>query len=350
MKKFTIEDVKAYLAEKDLNHDCVLLSTEYVDSKTPLLFKCNKCDEEFTRSFSNVRRNEKFTCARCSQGRNLSIEDIQKYLQENDINHECTLLSTKYKNVATPLRFQCNICGEEFLRTTTQLKEKHFRCYNCLKKLQGGHNRLTLIDVQQFIELNDPNNDCELLSTEYINQETPLLFRCNCCGKEFERTYATLRSKKAFKCFRCAHHIDPDKDPNTYNALKSYFRGKTYVWKKEFLETHQVCDILGAIEGAEFDIHHLINFSTILNQASINTEIPLIYKPHELEQYGYSLEKLTAEFLRLHNEASAVLLEKKLHQLFHKTYGYKNNTAEQYYEFKERYLKGDFNDRKNEID
>lgn len=159
-----------------------------------------------------------------------------------------------------------------------------------------------------------------------------------------------MRAKKAFKCFRCAHHIDPDKEVGVYNALKSYFRGKTYTWKKEFLEHHKGCDILGENDDFELDIHHLINFASILNQAAENIEIPLLYEPGELKTYGYSLERLTQEFLRLHSEVPAVLLEKRLHQTFHKLYGYKNNTPEQYYEFKEKYLKGEIsiNDRTNE--
>jgi len=43
MKKFTLEDVKQYLKENDINNECELLSDSYIDSKSPLKFKCNKC-------------------------------------------------------------------------------------------------------------------------------------------------------------------------------------------------------------------------------------------------------------------------------------------------------------------
>lgn len=342
MKKFTIQDVQTYLDINDVNKDCILLSDSYVNSHTKLLFRCNKCGENFERSFSDVKRNEKFTCARCSRGRNLSIEDVQNFLLTYDTNNDCTLLSTTYKNYSTPLRFKCNCCGQEFERKMSMVHEKHFKCYDCLKKEQGGYNRLSLTNVKDFIKKYDINNDCTLLSTSYINSQTPLLFKCNQCGNEYERTYATMRSKKAFSCFRCSHHLPQESTAAIYTSLNNYFRGKLFVWKKTFLIEHKYCDITGKnIEDFELDIHHLTSFSTILKQASLNTNIPLIFLPQEFAENGYDLNELTQEFLKLHRNVKAVLLDKKIHQLFHNIYGYKNNTPEQYDEFKMKIMKGE---------
>lgn len=339
MKKQTIEDVINYLAVNDTEQQCTLLSVEYINSKAPLKFRCNQCGKEFERSFTNVKRNAKYTCARCSQDRFLKINDVQIYLNENDINNDCTLLSTSYENYYTPLLFRCNNCGKEFTRTFAQVKQTSpsFKCYDCLKKQQGGYNKKSIKDVQDFINMYDINNDCELLSTTYINQSTPLLFKCNCCGKEFERTFQTMKAKKAFKCFRCAHNLPDTYQTNAHLALTNYFRSKLYSWKKEFLLKHPTCDLTDV--NYELDIHHLINFSTILYQASVNIGIPLDIYPYDLN----SLLVLENEFFKLHKElGQAVVLNKDIHQLFHKIYGYKNNTPEQYDEFKERYRKGEF--------
>lgn len=341
MRKFTFEEVQSYIEENDIDKDCTLLSTEYINSSTKMLFRCNCCGKEYKRNFTDVKRNSSFKCAVCAQGRKLSIEDVRDFLKHNDLNHECELLSEQYFNYSTPLDFKCNCCGKKFERKFSQVKEKHFACYDCLKSRQGGNNRLDIQKVKDFIKEYDIDRDCELLSSEYINQSIPLLFRCNCCNKEFERTFQTMKAKKSFKCFRCAHHLPEESVSDKHIAIISYFRGKTYLWKKEFLKNHTKCDLTGTTD--DLHIHHLINFSTILSQASLNTEVPLDYKPSELEQYGYSLEKLTKEFLKLHNETPAVLLSKKCHELFHKTYGYKNNTPEQYFEFKDRFNKGEFN-------
>lgn len=338
MKKFTIQDVQNYLLEHDINHECELISKEYINAKTDLEFRCCKCGRAFKRNFTNLKRNEHYFCPPCSQGTNLSIEDVKEFLKKNDLKQECELLSTQYQNWHTPLKFKCNKCGKTFERRFSQVKQKIFLCYDCCKKSQNKEKRLSIENVKSFLKENDLNQDCELISNIYVNTQTPLLFKCNTCGGTFERTFATMKAKKAFKCFRCAHHIDPDYDATIYQSLLSYFRGKTYLWKKNFLASHKQCDITGVAEG-ELDIHHLINFQTILNQASNNTNIPLIYKPNEFEKYGYDFNILVTEFLNLHKEVPAVLLKKELHQNFHKIYGYKNNTPDQYYEFKKIFLK-----------
>lgn len=347
MKRFTYDDVVAYIKEHDINNTCQLLSTEYVGINEPLKFKCNICGEEFTRNFHNVRRNDKFSCARCSRGRNLKIQDIKDFLAKNDINHDCELLSTTYKNTKEYLLFRCNHCGKEFKRNTVQLKEGNFKCYDCLKKEQGGKNKKSIQDVKNFILENDINHDCTLLSTEYVNNSSRLLFRCNCCNREFERTFQTLQAKKTFKCFRCSHNLPEETETDIYSALKSFFRGKIYSWKQKMLkEKEQVCDITNK-KDVELHLHHLTSFQSILNQASENTNIPLIYYPADYENNGYDLDILVEEFLKLHDQCEAVLLSKEVHILFHRLYGYKDNTPEQYYEFKERYKKGEFLSQNN---
>lgn len=44
----------------------------------------------------------------------LTFQEIQNFIKENDVNNDCTLLSTEYKNGTTPLLFRCNRCGETF--------------------------------------------------------------------------------------------------------------------------------------------------------------------------------------------------------------------------------------------
>lgn len=58
--------------------------------------------------------------------------------------------------------------------------------------------KLTLEEVQDFINEYDTNDDCILLSTEYKNAVTPLTFYCNNCGKVFTKDFNHLKKKKNF--------------------------------------------------------------------------------------------------------------------------------------------------------
>ena len=59
MAKCTFEYVKNYIKEKS-NGECELLSTEYINSSTPLALKC-KCGNVFYKSFYHLK-NGFFLC------------------------------------------------------------------------------------------------------------------------------------------------------------------------------------------------------------------------------------------------------------------------------------------------
>ena len=66
---------------------------------------------------------------------------------------------------------------------------------------------------------------------------------------------------------------------------------------------------------------------------------------HEIvsEYTQEELYKLEQYIEKWHKDTSnAVLLCKEVHKLFHVLYKYGNNTPEQYEEFKQRYLSGEF--------
>lgn len=332
-KKYTIKDVQNYLEEKDINHICTLLSTTYTKESEKLELRCNICGETFQRSFSNIKRNEKFCCSRCARGRNLKIQDVKDFLLKHDLNHECELLSTNYINYNTPLHFRCNICGETFDRKMSQVKTiQNYCCTRCGKRKGGLKNAFTILDVQQYLKENDLNHECELVSTTYINNNTPLVFKCNKCGNNFTRTLGTMKSKNAFSCFRCAHNLPLEETSSIYKYNVNFFRYKLSRWKEEYLKQYSQCNITSSKDNLE--VHHLVNFHILLDQACENTNILLTDKVSNLPQQD--VERLIDELIRLHETTEAVVLTREMHQCFHKQYGYKNNTPEQYYTFKNK--------------
>lgn len=93
--------------------------------------------------------------------------------------------------------------------------------------------------------------------------------------------------------------------------------------------------------GKNLNTHHLYSFSNIIFDAH---NIYNIQIKEQVKDYTENELKLIEEYVAIwHSDNSnAVVLCKEAHELFHKLYGKGNNTPEQYMEFKERYLAGEF--------
>lgn len=84
---YTIDNINYYLKEKNLPFIC--LSDRYIDNKTPLLFKCTRCNEIIKQTWVNINRrgtgNRKhLVCANCDG----SIESIHALVLKQMFMHE----------------------------------------------------------------------------------------------------------------------------------------------------------------------------------------------------------------------------------------------------------------------
>lgn len=338
--KLTIVDVQNFIKENDTEKVCTLLSKEYINSDTPLLFRCNICGQNFERDFHHLKRG-RFMCQGCSKKNakkppnTLTFEDIKKYIYENDLKHECLLLSTEYINSKTPLQFKCNICGQMFERDANHLLKGRFRCPTCGKKAGASKLEYTVKDVKDTIE-----DDGLTLIGEYENASTGVLCRC-ARGHTFD-LYFSEYLYRGRSCPQCAIIGRSGKNHPNYNGgghqeAMDAFRHVIIPWKKKCLrKANYTCDITG--QQGDIVIHHLHNFSEIVKQASTNTNIPIY---NTIKEYTEEeREKLFIEILRLHEEDNGVVILRTLHNKFHSIYGTRNNTKEQYEQFKENYLNG----------
>lgn len=64
--------------------------------------------------------------------------------------------------------------------------------------------KLTIEYVREFVK-EKTNGECEVISSEYINSDAPLLIRCR-CGNEFERTFHKLRDREIM-CLKCSNEL-----------------------------------------------------------------------------------------------------------------------------------------------
>lgn len=103
------------------------------------------------------------------------------------------------------------------------------------------------------------------------------------------------------------------------------------------------CNYNCVITGKNFkNIHHLYPFRNIVNEVFDNLGLPI--KSNVSDYTEIQFIKIKNELHRLHNYYGlGVCLIKPIHKLFHDTYGYTNNTCEQFLEFVNRFNNGEFN-------
>ena len=81
--------------------------------------------------------------------------------------------------------------------------------------------KLTIEDVKIFLKENDTNCECTLLSSEYINNTTPLKLKCNLCGEIYYRDYAHLKRGR-YKCSNCSNKSRVFVNKSSIQEVKSF--------------------------------------------------------------------------------------------------------------------------------
>ena len=122
--------------------------------------------------------------------------------------------------------------------------------------------------------------------------------------------------------------------------ISKYLRDLNEQWFDDCKkQANYVCQLTG--KKGQLHTHHLKAFSIIVLDAHKLHNIKI---KKNIAQYTNEELKLLEEYVASwHKDSSnAVVLSDDVHRLFHSLYGQGSNTPEQFEEFKERYLAGEF--------
>lgn len=193
---FTIENIKTNIEENNLN--ITLLSVEYIGNKSNLLWKC-ACGKSFNRSLGNVTGLKRVMCEDCANTKSRqtainkrhSYSEVKLKFKENGY----LLLEDEYINANTKMK--C-VDDDGFLYETTydMLVNSKVTPYKF-----HSTNKYSIHNISQYISKN--NIDCEIISNEYIDYCTPLLFKCS-CGKTFKTNLSHFLYDNKFRCNVCS--------------------------------------------------------------------------------------------------------------------------------------------------
>jgi hypothetical protein len=198
-KKWTFEEVKQYFSE----NGCVLLSTEYINTKQKLDYICS-CKNPSKITFTHFKNGVR--CKECSNKRGkeklkLNFDDVKKLYDEKG----CILLENEYINNHTPMKYICH-CGELAESTYVSFKKSKY-CMSCCGKKKFDY---------QFVYDYFKERGCTLLEKEYINNKTPMKYICD-CGNPSNITFNNFKNGQ--RCGICANN-----QKYTYEYIFNYFK------------------------------------------------------------------------------------------------------------------------------
>ena len=162
-QKLTLFDAQQ-MANK---HGGVCLSEKYINTNTMMRWKCSE-GHEWESKFSNVRAGK--WCHVCGGSAKLTIEDMQKLA----LSRGGLCLSDKYINCQTSLKWQCDK-GHIWNMRPMNIRNQKQWCPECWEERRGDSTRDTIEHMREIAQAR--GGYC--LSTQYINCETKLHWRCS---------------------------------------------------------------------------------------------------------------------------------------------------------------------------
>lgn len=318
-------------------------------SDLKILISCDNCSKKLYKKFNNLNRDRKNNggfdyCANCGrinsgQTKKLEFETIYNLFLSKNLTPQFN----KNDNISTNIKlpYLCNIHNEytQFVKYS-KLVDSNYSCKLCRSK------RLSEINMKKFSEIKKYFIKKGLipLFTEFdiSGIYEKLKFKCKIHTNDIQEiSYNSLKSTKE-GCKICFNK----KGENSCNwkggitPLTRNMRSKIDVYiKKRIKESNYTCELTGLNGSVHY--HHITNFHLLLEESLkiSNCEIKKNIGDYTTDEL-YKIEK---NLIELNEKSPYVILISKMHILFHKIYGKKNNNEDQYNEFKNKYKNCEFN-------
>jgi hypothetical protein len=201
-----------HFAEIAENKGGKLLSTEYVNSKTKLLWECAK-GHRWQIPPANIKQGS--WCPKCSKvAVGLKRRTPIDFFKEYAINKGGVCLTNEYETQKTRLTFQCSQ-GHQWTTSGGTLKGNQTWCRYCARPWLADTPELKkqrLVKLQKIAE----KRGGKLLSTEYINTNTKYKFEC-ANGHVWATPLNVIRGGSW--CKKCATKIVSDNQRDTLQTF-----------------------------------------------------------------------------------------------------------------------------------
>jgi hypothetical protein len=327
-KVLSLENIVNKIFEK---HGNDVEMTEYA-------FKCNKCGYTWKTCASSVMLGT--GCKLCgfkkvAEMNKNTIEYVSQYLEERG----CKFKDDNYVNNLTPIKIEFE-CGHIYpLRFADFISGE--RCAECARKNKGAHKRLSQEQIDK--KLNDNNLKLISFPNGYKNGKSEIIYEC-AIGHIVNTKMSSFCDNCACKECRKENRGNSrlrEKHPlwkGGVTRLKSYYMHHLNEWRKRSME---ICGYKCVITGGKFDdIHHVYGFNMIYQEA---VDILGLTKWDKLKDVSNEdIQLIIGKLIELHEKyLPGACISRKAHKIFHKFYGQKNNTPEQFEDFKRKVSNGE---------
>lgn len=264
---YTIDNIKLFL--KNNNYKNKLLSLDYKNNKTKMIFSCEVCGNPYEVCFANFRNNNIVRCKECSDSNNYTktLTEVECILKSYNLSF---IDKSEYSNSKVKValvdtegyKFLNNICGVQDSKNMEKF---------------SSYNPYTIDNIKLWLLLNEFKN--KLLSTEYLESSTQLIFTCEDCGSEYKTTFLEFKNKSRTKCKKCSGGYKRDKKDLEEAILILGNYNFTIIDKMEFINSKTKINIID-----EYGYKYYISLSDIILYEKENGKINKFSKfnPHTI--------------------------------------------------------------------
>lgn len=210
-KRLTFAEVEEWVL---INTESTLLSQDYRNSATKLLFRC-KCGNEFSSTFGNFKSSANKACRKCAKIGRKKKTDSQ-FKEELLIKHSGLIYAIgEYKSALEYVKVGCSVCGHEWDSRASALSAMGQGCPVC-----GGTLRKT---QEKFInDLETVHGDDISVLGNYIATASKIKVKCNKCLNEWNPVAASLL--RGSGCPLCVSSKGEKEIENCLSSLKCLFQ------------------------------------------------------------------------------------------------------------------------------
>ena len=147
-------------------------------------------------------------CEKCAQDKagdntRLSPEQVKELVESK--NNNILLNPEEYINSGTNnLKVVCGSCGEVFTTSLSSIKASGGRCQKCRAEAVGDALRTS---KEEFLKMATEDGELMVLNPDdYVDMNTPLLFKCAECGTPFEQIPRYYVKLGFSRCHNCRHY------------------------------------------------------------------------------------------------------------------------------------------------